>query len=914
MAAMAAAQTSEQKKQEQISTLEEIVVTAQKRAENLQEVPIAVTALTSETRDIVGITTLEDITNFVPGLTYEGQLDRASIRGVGRVTNQPGTDPGVGLYSDGVYNSSTASAARNGIFIERIEVLRGPQGSLYGRNTTGGAINTITRGTKDSFGGEVRATYGAYDRKVIGATVTGPIADWFRFRVSAALTKQDDGYFTNLAPGHSNEGGNQDDKDYMAVMDFDLGSNIDLTVRYTHQEQWSLARYSAVFNQPAYSSATSTALFGTSLTTGAAITPATTFATRGGLQPSSLFNGIGVSPATVYTVPNPTTTDNRRVFSANVATERVLEHSNSYSPTLVWHLPSVDIKWIGAYTEYAFHSFSDTDAIAREGFDYQPMTNTGTVAAPVWTPTTGISPVHVFTGSRFRFYEDKEYTSNELNFTSTSEGSLQWLVGLYQYHERYEQIPIGLETSNPDQSQLHTVYARPAAAITGTPTQQLAAYNAMTQVAYDNPTGATSSSTGVSQADSYAVFGQMDWQLSDAWKTTIGGRVGRDEKQGSEQRFAVIWDPSTVGAAAKAYDNSAAADCFTDAKTPYSSANQNFQQTIDVATGQPIVLASTSTSYTPFCRTREFGESVWTDWTGTAGLEWKPSNDTLTYAKYSRGYKSGAVRFGGFALDAVTDPEHLNAFEVGVKSTIASRLQINTSVFYYDYRDYQFPISERVDNGSGGSSAVQTYTNLDKAEVYGAEVEMNWNPVSTLAVWLTYSYLHTEIKSDLYVVDANDLTGSLPGSNPDRIVVLANPLTGAPIVVAQNVKGNALPSSPENKASANVNYTFHFAAGSLTPSASYSWRDKQSSGGLSVSAFAREGNSTPAYGTADARITWTDADGHYSIIGSVANALNDETVNSASVDPTDASRTLYNLNPPRTWGVEFQYRFGSEKR
>lgn len=918
--AVASAQTSDARKQDKIASLEEIVVTAQRREESLQEVPIAVTALTAESRELIGITTIEDMTNFVPGLTYEGQLDRASIRGVGRVTNQPGTDPGVGLYTDGVYNSSTTSAARSTIFNERVEVLRGPQGSLYGRNTTGGAINTVSRGARDTFGGEARATMGTYGRRIMEGTFTGPIADWLRFRMTAVSTIQDDGYFKNQSK-FGDEGGVQDDVDYVALLSGDLGQSVDFTVRYSHQEQYSLARFSANLTQPAYNNtATSTALFGLSTTS-----QISTFASRGGLQPSSLFNGAGVSANTIYQVPNPTTVDNRRLFSANVPANRVLDGSDQISLNLIWHLAFADLKYVGAYTAYEFYSWSDTDNIAREYYDYTPVTNTGTAGAPVITPVAGVSPVRVYTGSRFRFFEDKEYWSNEFTLTSSGDSAFTWIGGLYQYHERYEQIPIALETSNPEQTQLHTVYARPAnpivpsrpvtggPAVTMTTAEQIAAYNAL-PFAYDNPTGATSSTTGIGEVSTYALFGQTQYKFSDAWTTSLGGRLSRDEKEGMEKRYSVLWDPSIVGAAARAYDNSAPNDCRSlDAANPVRA---QYQSTINTATGAEIPLTATSTSYSSQCRTRTFEKRTYDGWTANTGLDWKPMNDFLAYAKYSRGYKSGAIRFGSFALDAETDPESINSYEIGTKFTLASRYQFNASAFYYDYKDYQFPVTERIDDGAGGNASIQTYTNLEKAETYGFEMEATMTPWRDLSLLLSYSYLHTEIKSDLYIVDPNDLSASFADATADVIVLARSSVAPfAPTLVAQNVKGNSLPNSPKNKVAGNITYAFRFAGGTLTPSASFSWRDSLSSGGLSVSAFSRGRNSTPSYTTTDARLTWTDAERRFSIIGYVANALDDETVNGASSTTVNGEpQQVYNLNPPRTYGLAIYLRFGADQR
>src|SRR5215510_1543477 len=112
-AVLAAAAMTASGAEESGSLLEEIVVTAQKRSENLQEVPVAVSAYTSETRDLIGISSIQDLTNFTPGLSYSTTLDRASLRGIGRQTNNLATDPGIATYTDGFYNVSTRSAARS---------------------------------------------------------------------------------------------------------------------------------------------------------------------------------------------------------------------------------------------------------------------------------------------------------------------------------------------------------------------------------------------------------------------------------------------------------------------------------------------------------------------------------------------------------------------------------------------------------------------------------------------------------------------------------------------------------------------------------------------------------------------------------------------------------------------------------
>ncbi|THD68367.1 TonB-dependent receptor plug domain-containing protein, partial [Phenylobacterium sp.] len=189
------------------STIEELVVTAEKRSQSLQDVPVAISAYSSEMRDLKGINSIQDMTNFTPGLAYSSQLDRISLRGVGRLTNVQSADPGVATYSDGVYTSSTVEAGKTPILTDRVEVLRGPQGTLYGRNSIGGAINVISKRPTEEPYGEVRATFGNYGFKQIEGAVSGPLAPDLQFRLAGNWQKQDQGYYKNIVPGMPSEGG-----------------------------------------------------------------------------------------------------------------------------------------------------------------------------------------------------------------------------------------------------------------------------------------------------------------------------------------------------------------------------------------------------------------------------------------------------------------------------------------------------------------------------------------------------------------------------------------------------------------------------------------------------------------------------------------------------------------------------------
>src|SRR5215469_8739232 len=189
------------------TTIGEIVVTAEKREANLQSVPEAVSAFTAQDRNLKGISTVQDLTNYTPGFTYSSQLDRPAMRGLSRSTNIYLADSSVGVYYDDFFSNSTFLVGRDDMLIDQVEILLGPQGTLYGRNAIGGLINTISKRPQDEFGGEARAIFGNYGYTKFEYTVTGPIAPHLDFRLSMYDDNQTQGWFKNLVPGTPTEGG-----------------------------------------------------------------------------------------------------------------------------------------------------------------------------------------------------------------------------------------------------------------------------------------------------------------------------------------------------------------------------------------------------------------------------------------------------------------------------------------------------------------------------------------------------------------------------------------------------------------------------------------------------------------------------------------------------------------------------------
>ncbi|MHB8528503.1 MAG: TonB-dependent receptor [Caulobacteraceae bacterium] len=170
----------------------EIIVTATKRAEDIQNVAAAVTAISGSTLRDQGLTTLKDITAFVPNLMWSENTGTTmiSIRGVGSTVNSGLTDPTVSVYVDGVYLPRSTMAATRAIDLDRIEVLRGPQGTLYGRDALGGAINFVSQTPSNTLSGMVTLMAGG--RSDIGSEgyVSGPITDRLQFRLSGGYENQ----------------------------------------------------------------------------------------------------------------------------------------------------------------------------------------------------------------------------------------------------------------------------------------------------------------------------------------------------------------------------------------------------------------------------------------------------------------------------------------------------------------------------------------------------------------------------------------------------------------------------------------------------------------------------------------------------------------------------------------------------
>ena len=216
--------------------LAEIIVTAQKRSQNLQDVPISVIAVSAQQLHDAGVTDIKNLTVLTPGLTVTSttseNVTTARIRGIGTVGDNPGLESSVGIVIDGVYRPRNGVGFGNLGEIEQIEVLEGPQGELFGKNNDAGVITIVTKRPSSTFGVTGEATVGNFNDREISGSVTGPTGDNSSARLYAGYQKRDGFSAVNTGLGPSSEGTSNNRNVYTVRGQYLITPNDDLSVLF----------------------------------------------------------------------------------------------------------------------------------------------------------------------------------------------------------------------------------------------------------------------------------------------------------------------------------------------------------------------------------------------------------------------------------------------------------------------------------------------------------------------------------------------------------------------------------------------------------------------------------------------------------------------------------------------------------
>jgi iron complex outermembrane receptor protein len=858
-------------------TVGELIVTAEKRSERLERVPDAITAFSAQQRDLVGIASVQDLTDFTPGLAYTTYDNRPYLRGVGRNTDNLAVESGVAVYVDGVYGGANGSTILqlDTLFTDQIEVLRGPQSTLYGRNADGGAINYVSKRPTKDFEAEVRTGYDSYDKAFLEGVVSGPITDSVRFRIGGNYTNQTDGYWKNLngkaEGGGVAQGGNGNSYHVEGQLEGEVGNQLDWWVKLAgsdfhstyHTETLLGPLDSREFPNPLFPNAN----YGTCALPGGA----------GGLGCAGGPDQIVSVLKGANTIAGNPSTLGTGTFDSGFKSSANEDHNWIFASSVTFHAPSFDVKYLAGYQSFDYNltaPWTNNQGVTSGilGYTLQgPATATALCGALFnnagCTQNLTVNSTH----NEFTFDEYQKFYSNELNFTSTKAGPFQWLVGLYQFHEQYSQ-PINVISK--DQSQL------------ATPFQLDPLFAGALVAAAPNPTRSSYDEFTHLNEDSYAVFGQADYAFNDQFKLTAGLRYSDDSKQGYESFRLVLFDADSLVPGFPLGVNQFGAN--TPAFDATSCPVGNFK-----GAGACSINATTGAAQRTL-------KANWNAVTGVLNLAWTPAPDTLGYAKYSRGYKTGGFNSGLVTVNPETAPETIDAFEVGLKKTFGSQFQVNASAFYYLYHNDQQPLGQ-LDPASGVINNL--IINIPSVHTSGVELESIWTPLTDLHLSLNYAYLKATIESvnGVCYQDAADPMALAPGVNTGGCAAG----TGL-----QNLKGQTLPESPRNKVAFNGLYTWRFKPGNLVLSGTYIWKDDTYD-----SVFNRPYNLSPSYSQVNLRATWTDTTNRYSVIAYANNVFNTVGYDGSAglavtpAGPGQVIDRIASFTAPRVVGVELQYRF-----
>ncbi len=854
-----------------------IVITANKREETVQDIAVAVTAISADDKQELGIITVTDLTNVTPGLSYTPGNERVTLRGIGRLTNSFGADPGVANYNDGLYTPFAVLAGKDPVLIQRIEVLRGPQGTLYGRNAIGGAINTISKRPTDDLSINFKLGMGNYGYTNVVGAVSGPITDSLRYRV-AAQREQRDGVDFNYGTNEK-EGWEIDDYYYEGQLEGEIGD------RFTWWLKVADSGYEKAGPPGGRTATFSTAPYLSVFPPSGSVTPNPAFAYA---NPSVTgFTQTGTRR------DNPFATNGEHAYNSNYASTAKLDQYDEAIFEGVYSTDWFDIKYVGGYTFYDYKLDSDGDGTPLDSITYNAVASTNPLCAPGVPPVVGFpastlaaAPAFCYTtGSRTIFpdvlntyKESRSLFSNEINLISTTDGPLQWIAGVYAYQENSKQP--GQVQTLPNEPLANSYLTPPRAATANEPARG-ASITA-------NPNRTLQHFSNTSLFNAYGVFGQADYELNDQLKFTLGLRYSKDIKQSQEEAFLACYILCTAQGAA----------LYT---------NITGSQYAAVLDSDPNVVG-----YDADLDSRGFGvrtlKDEWEAVTGTAGVEYRPMDDMLLFGKYSRGYKAGGFNNLGFALNPYTDSEFVDSYEAGWKQEWADfGLTTNAAVFYYLYTDAQAPLTVvTVDPTTLSQTNSTQFVNLPEVETMGFELEGNWNPIDPLNIGFTYAYLSAEVtESDTYQDSSRDPRCINPTA-PTTPAGTCNTVRTQLVDPQRNrsVEGNTLAQSPEHKVAINASYRIDMEDGSyFLPTLSYSWRDE-----FYDSFFNNDNELSPAYDNLDARLNWKSSDEVLGLTFWVRNLTDEEQTTSISANGfrnEDLGRyQTFSYTMPRTFGVD----------
>ena len=794
----------------------DIVVTARRTEERLQDVPISITVFNQQQLNSRNIVAAADLATYTPSLStnsfFGSNNTNFSIRGFNQ---QFGTSPTVGVYFADVVaprgasnNIPVGDGAGPGSFfdLQNVQVLKGPQGTLFGLNTTGGAVLLVPQKPTDKFEGYVEGSYGNYDMKRIQGVVNIP-AGKARFRFGVDHQSRD-GYLINHDPVGPKD---FDDVNYTAVrasMDVDLTPDLEnyTIVSYTHSNTHGDLQALYVADPAACGQLAASAAQAAGCSLGVLA------------QAERARYGSGFY-TTGNWVPDPHTT----------LTQWQIVNTTTWQAS-----DSLTIKNIASYAQLKEDIVSSLFGTYLDLYDFgiYPAVNQGIIGLAQVVPIPGGN-----TANQSTFTEELQLQGHGLG------GRLQYQGGAY-----FElSDPLGLVGSI---SQNTLVCTAPASTICA------------------NPLGAGSVSTTIGRTSykDVGLYSQATYSFTDKLKLTGGIRY--------------TWDHEKLDGAQTAYQY---AQTFVPGPPLISPASPN-----GYICGNP-------EQSLPSCAYSFREKSSAPTW--LIDLDYKPIQNMLIYAKYSRGYRAGGISGGVPVQYSTFGPEKLDAYEVGLKTSFHGAVSgsLNVAGFYNDFRHEQTIVSfyPKVTGTQQQESAV---ANADKSRSYGAEVEAILIPFRGFTLDASYAYTNAKITRIPAIV--------LPADSPLF-----------PVSAAQD--GDLEQFVPKNKYTINGTYVLPLDAGVGKVSigatfthfdsqiAQYSARDAITGGLLSYSIIGPRN-------LVDLSMGWTSIAGSpFDLQLFATNITKEKYYTDKAGLFTSTGLDMATVGAPRTYGARLRFHFGT---
>ena len=662
--------------------LEEVIVTAQKREESIQDVGIAITAFSGEQLDALGITDSTAIAEFTPGVHISGNnagyTQQFTIRGATQNDFNDLAEAPNAVYVDEAYQAAGQAQLFSQFDMERVELLKGPQGTLFGRNATGGLVHYVTKKPTDEFEGYGDFQYGRYDTVRFEGAVSGPLAEGIKARVSG-FYRSNDPILKNVfqphqvgqgyAPWVGNTGGlngstdgqadlwSEDSYSIRGQVLLEPSEDVDIEFKVQYAErQTSSGPYQ---NVATISEVDAKGRVVNTLYSNAQTNPnsceqlivGTTDCLPGGSVLDLDFDDFRPGPDTDFFGYD----DPDGVEGLTMSTDHALSDYDTYQTWSVTGKVTIDFDFA---TLVAVLNYSDQDKDTSLDVDAGP------------------GPQFIVTGDSII-----DWYTQEMRLEGEQD-RYRWIVGTY-----YMTIDGEFSQNLSDTIGGINTFATLFGGFAGNP----AAFGQFWDTSFD----------AFLKTKSFSLFGQVDYDLTDQLMFSLGARG--------------IWE-----------------------KKDYEFNSNFFINTRD-ATVEGLRSGDTPLGPTPFPYHEEETDDFL--WSGRVGLQYAHNDDLMFYANFNRGVKAGSCNSPLLTFltpdEYCYDEEILLAYEAGFKSTIMDgKARVNGSFYYYDYSDYQ------VFQFIGTSGAV---FNAD-AEYYGGEVEIFANPIDNLDLIFGIAYIDPTVK------------------------------------------------------------------------------------------------------------------------------------------------------------------------